>query len=60
MWTLLRNLLFLLLLTTPAHAKWVVIDGDMKIAVLFEIEEGDEVISKVIVETSNKKALRLF
>ena len=25
-----------------------------------EIEEGDEVISKVIVETSNKKALRLF
>ena len=25
-----------------------------------EIEEGDEVISKVIVETTNKKALRLF
>ena len=25
-----------------------------------EIEEGDEVISKVIIETSNKKALRLF
>ena len=25
-----------------------------------EIEEGDEVISRVIVETSNKKALRLF
>ena len=25
-----------------------------------EIQEGDEVISKVIVETSEKKALRLF
>ena len=25
-----------------------------------EINEGDEVISKIIVETSNKKALRLF
>ena len=25
-----------------------------------DINEGDEVISKIIVETSNKKALRLF
>ena len=25
-----------------------------------EVEEGDDVISKVIVETSEKKALRLF
>jgi len=42
MLTLFRNLLFIFLLPLTAHAEWVVHEGGVKIAVLLDIEEGDE------------------
>ncbi len=52
MLTLFRNLLFLSLLfilslPLTAHAKWVVFQGEVKIAVLVDIEEGDEKLPEV-------------